>query len=163
MTSSSRDHYQVLNVPRTASQRDIARSYRSLMRTHHPDVDASLAADRSELLRIMQAFATLRDPARRAAYDHSLPPEARPADRTPAGSGGMSPPGAGGKAPPGSGGNSPPGTAGRSASASRDIPVRRVRQQNSEKDKEPPFRVSPVRWESGPWSANNFGRGRRNP
>ncbi|WP_457963562.1 J domain-containing protein [Arthrobacter sp. D1-29] len=70
------DYYAALHVGPAASQREISRAYRALMRTHHPDVDGTNAADRkaqdNELLGIMQAFAVLRDPVRRAAYDRSI-------------------------------------------------------------------------------------------
>jgi DnaJ-class molecular chaperone len=38
MTSPSPDYCAVLQVPRGASQQEIARAYRALMRRHHPDV-----------------------------------------------------------------------------------------------------------------------------
>ncbi|MBT2553476.1 J domain-containing protein [Arthrobacter sp. ISL-5] len=68
MSSTPPDHYAVLHVSRSATQREIARAYRSLMRTHHPDLDSGEAVP-AELERIMQAFAVLRDPGRRRAYD----------------------------------------------------------------------------------------------
>ncbi len=73
--TSQPDYYAALRVKPAASQREISRAYRALMRTHHPDVDRGATGDRhmqdGELLGIMQAFAVLRDPARRAAYDRS--------------------------------------------------------------------------------------------
>ena len=68
MSSTPPDHYAVLHVSRSATQREIARAYRSLMRTHHPDLDGGEAVP-AELERIMRAFAVLRDPGRRRAYD----------------------------------------------------------------------------------------------
>lgn len=68
--TSQPDYYDILGVKPAASQQEIARAYRALMRTHHPDLDAG-GDFRVELLQIMQAFAVLRDPARRAAYDRS--------------------------------------------------------------------------------------------
>ena len=73
--TSQPDYYDVLQVKPAASQREISRAYRALMRTHHPDLDGGAGKDgelsRGGLLQIMQAFAVLRDPARRAAYDRS--------------------------------------------------------------------------------------------
>jgi DnaJ-class molecular chaperone len=73
--TSQPDYYAVLGVKSAASQQEISRAYRALMRTHHPDVDGVMGDDRdvhdAELLQIMQAFAVLRDPAPRAAYDRS--------------------------------------------------------------------------------------------
>ena len=33
-----RDFYEILDVPRTATQDEIQRAYRTLARQHHPDV-----------------------------------------------------------------------------------------------------------------------------
>lgn len=68
MSSTPPDHYAVLHVSRSATQQEIARAYRSLMRTHHPDLDSGEAVP-AELQRVMRAFAVLRDPGRRRAYD----------------------------------------------------------------------------------------------
>lgn len=69
------DHYSVLRVNPAASQQEISRAYRALMRTHHPDLDDRSGQERdvpdAELLLIMQAFSVLRDPLRREAYDRS--------------------------------------------------------------------------------------------
>ena len=70
-----RDPYQVLGLTSSASQREITRAYRRLLREHHPDTrthsaTADPAAD-EELQRVLAAYALLRDPRRRATYDHS--------------------------------------------------------------------------------------------
>ncbi|MDR6415125.1 J domain-containing protein [Pseudarthrobacter sulfonivorans] len=73
--TSKPDYYDVLRVKPAASQQEISRAYRALMRTHHPDLDGGRAdggdLNRGALLQIMQAFSVLRDPARRAAYDRN--------------------------------------------------------------------------------------------
>jgi DnaJ-class molecular chaperone len=73
--TSEPNYYDVLRVKPAASQEEISRAYRALMRTHHPDLDGGAAEggelSRGELLLIMQAFSVLRDPAQRAAYDRS--------------------------------------------------------------------------------------------
>ncbi|MET3720645.1 J domain-containing protein [Arthrobacter sp. UYEF21] len=70
---SQPDPDAVLRVKPDASQQEISRAYRSLIRTRHPDVEGLKVADHhaedGELLRIMQAYAVLRNPERRAAYD----------------------------------------------------------------------------------------------
>jgi hypothetical protein len=94
------------------------------MRIHHPDVGSEVG-DGNQLLRIMEAFAILRNPMTRAAYDLAVRrqktanPAAEPADNAPA----------------------------TRHSAPPEVPVRGVH-----RSKTPPFRVSPVRWENGPWS-----------
>lgn len=131
------DHYAALRVAASASQQEIARAYRTRMRSLHPDVDSpeidspeidggrpapsaaggNAAARKDELLRIMQAFAVLRDPGRRAAYDRSL------AERQ---------------------------MVSRPATGPQSIPVRHIRSRGSRAGAT--IRITPVRWESGPWA-----------
>jgi DnaJ-class molecular chaperone len=120
------DHYAVLRVDASATQQQIARAYGALMRTHHPDVDGGAGGGteggetvgrelrNSALLRIMQAFAVLREPAQRAAYDRTLAGRAGAAD------------------------------------GPQNIPVRRIRTQAGPSGHT--IRITPVRWESGPWA-----------
>lgn len=64
----ARDYYEVLGVPRNASQEDIKRAFRRLARQYHPDVsDAPDAEERFK--EINEAYAVLSDPEKRAAYD----------------------------------------------------------------------------------------------
>jgi len=42
-----KDYYQVMGVPRTASQDEIKRAYRKLARKYHPDVSKEKDARRS--------------------------------------------------------------------------------------------------------------------
>lgn len=121
--TSQPDYYDLMRVTPAASQQEISRAYRALMRTHHPDLDGGAAdggeVHRGELLQIMQAFAVLRDPERRAAYDKSR--------------------------------------AGTRAQGTGPvlIPVRKVRgtaQGSPEHGPTASIRITPVRWESGPWA-----------
>lgn len=104
------DYYGTLHVRPDASRQEISRAYRSLMRSHHPDVDGGTAPE-GELLRIMQAYQVLRDPQRRADYDRQ-----------------------------------------QAAAAPIVIPVRKVRPRGTPSGDT--IRVTPVRWESGPWARN---------
>lgn len=79
--------YRVLGLTVEASQAQIARAYRRLLHAHHPDTRttppaADPVAD-EELQRILAAYALLRDPARRAAYDRATAEDPGPADRSP--------------------------------------------------------------------------------
>ena len=63
-----RDYYEVLGVPKNASQDDIRNAYRQLARQYHPDV--SKAADASERFKeINEAYQILSDSERRRSYD----------------------------------------------------------------------------------------------
>ena len=65
-------HYDRLGVTPRAGGEEIARAYRTLCRRHHPDLNGG----REDALRTMQAlnqaYAVLRDPARRRAYDRGF-------------------------------------------------------------------------------------------
>ncbi len=62
------DHYKVLQVDSEAEADVIQAAYRRLAQKYHPDVaSGTAAADR--MAAINAAWAVLRDPARRAAYD----------------------------------------------------------------------------------------------
>lgn len=72
----AKDHYRTLQVARNADPEIIEKAYKVLARRYHPDIsqDPPERAHR-RMLALNQAYATLRDPAARAAYDASLPPE----------------------------------------------------------------------------------------
>jgi len=62
------DYYGVLGIERNASQDDVKKAYRKLAHKYHPDV--SKAPDAEEKFKeIAEAYATLKDPEKRAAYD----------------------------------------------------------------------------------------------
>ena len=63
-----RDLYEILGVPRDASQDDIKRAYRRLAREHHPDVNAAPEAE-ERFKEIVGAYEILSDPDKRAQYD----------------------------------------------------------------------------------------------
>jgi molecular chaperone DnaJ len=62
------DYYDILGVPRGASDEDIKRSFRKLAQQWHPDVNTSAEAD-SRFKEINEAYQVLSDPQRRQAYD----------------------------------------------------------------------------------------------
>ena len=63
-----KDYYQVMGVPRGASQEDIKRAYRKLARKYHPDVSKEKDAE-ERFKELQEAHEVLRDPEKRAAYD----------------------------------------------------------------------------------------------
>jgi curved DNA-binding protein len=62
------DYYEVLGVGRDATQNQIKRAYRKLARKYHPDVSKEPDAG-AKFKEIGEAYAVLRDPEKRAAYD----------------------------------------------------------------------------------------------
>jgi len=66
--AADRDFYQILGVPREASQDDIQRAYRRLARTLHPDVNKDPAAE-ERFKDISEAYNVLSDPQTRRRYD----------------------------------------------------------------------------------------------
>jgi molecular chaperone DnaJ len=66
--ATQRDYYDILGVPRGASDDDIKRSFRRLAQQWHPDVNTSAEAD-TRFKEINEAYQVLSDPQRRQAYD----------------------------------------------------------------------------------------------
>jgi curved DNA-binding protein CbpA len=91
------DPYRVLGVPPTATQAEITHAYRNHLRAHHPDTRPAQSAHTADdhLRQVLTAYALLRDPARRAAYDRLTahipeppppsPAAPKPPDQPPAG------------------------------------------------------------------------------
>ncbi|MGN6796574.1 MAG: J domain-containing protein [Gaiellaceae bacterium] len=70
-TGERRDPYSVLGIARRASEREIVRAYRRAARLSHPDGGEAGSAERFRS--VNDAYAVLRDPVRRAAYDTAHP------------------------------------------------------------------------------------------
>ena len=144
MNADPRGYYAALHLTPAATQADIQRAFRTLIRVHHPDVGLSgagnpdigpsgagstaagaqtgLPSGGEDVRSILDAFTVLRNPLSRAEYDRE--------GRTPE---------AGGT------GSTVTGGTGATAAGPRDIPVHHRRRQG------PALRVTPVRWERGPW------------
>jgi curved DNA-binding protein len=63
-----KDYYQVMGVPRGASQDEIKRAYRKLARKYHPDVSKEKDAE-ERFKELQEAHEVLKDAEKRAAYD----------------------------------------------------------------------------------------------
>jgi len=68
---AKRDYYEILGVPRNASEEDIKKAYRKLAMKHHPDRNQGDQAKKSEekFKEAKEAYEMLTDPHKRAAYD----------------------------------------------------------------------------------------------
>jgi curved DNA-binding protein len=62
------DYYAALGVERGASQEEIKKAYRRLAQKYHPDVSKEPEAE-ARFKEIAEAYQTLKDPEKRAAYD----------------------------------------------------------------------------------------------
>jgi molecular chaperone DnaJ len=68
MATAERDYYEILGIPRTASEADVKKAFRRLAREVHPDV--SDAPDAEERFReAAEAYEVLSDSERRELYD----------------------------------------------------------------------------------------------
>ncbi|HYV96705.1 MAG TPA: J domain-containing protein, partial [Gemmatimonadaceae bacterium] len=67
------DYYDVLGVPRNASEADIKQAYRRLALKWHPDRNGGSAEAEAKFKEVMEAHDVLRDPQKRAAYDRYGP------------------------------------------------------------------------------------------
>ena len=63
-----KDYYATLGVERTATAADIKAAYRKLARKYHPDVSKETGAE-EKFKDVGEAYETLKDPEKRAAYD----------------------------------------------------------------------------------------------
>lgn len=63
------DYYSTLGVERGASAEDIKRAYRKMASQHHPDK----GGDKNKFQQIEEAYRTLSDDQKRAAYDNPNP------------------------------------------------------------------------------------------
>lgn len=63
-----KDYYAALGVAREATEEQIKQAYRKLARKYHPDVSKEPDAE-AKFKEVAEAYQTLKDPQKRAAYD----------------------------------------------------------------------------------------------
>ena len=73
MAVQFKDYYEVLGVPRTASDDDIKKAFRKLARQYHPDVAKTKKGAEEKFKEINEAYEVLSDPAKRKKYDELGP------------------------------------------------------------------------------------------
>src|SRR5438874_6533584 len=64
-----RDYYEVLGVPRNASEADVKKAYRKLARQYHPDRNPGDKSAETKFKEIQQAYDVLSDKKQREQYD----------------------------------------------------------------------------------------------
>lgn len=69
MSVKFKDYYEVLGVPRSASEDEIKKAFRKLARQHHPDVARNKKEAEERFKEINEAYEVLGDPAKRRKYD----------------------------------------------------------------------------------------------
>ncbi|HEU4671950.1 MAG TPA: J domain-containing protein [Candidatus Limnocylindrales bacterium] len=64
-----KDYYEILGVPRNASQAEIKKAFRKLAQKHHPDRNPGDKTAEQRFKDVNEANAVLSDPEKRTAYD----------------------------------------------------------------------------------------------
>jgi curved DNA-binding protein len=68
-----KDYYEILGVPRSATQKEISAAFRKLARKHHPDLNAGDKQAEARFKEISEAHEVLSDEKKRQAYDEFGP------------------------------------------------------------------------------------------
>lgn len=63
------DYYKILEVPKTASEKEIKKAYRKLARKYHPDVNPNDDSAKKKFQQINEANEVLSDPKKRKKYN----------------------------------------------------------------------------------------------
>ncbi len=64
-----KDYYEILGVPRSATEAELKKAFRGLALKHHPDRNPDNKASEDKFKEINEAYSVLSDPEKRANYD----------------------------------------------------------------------------------------------
>ena len=67
--ADKRDYYEVLGVPKTATDAELKKAYRVLAKKYHPDANPGDKEAEAKFKEASEAYAVLSDPEKRSKYD----------------------------------------------------------------------------------------------
>src|SRR6476660_9524945 len=70
---AKRDYYEVLGVPKGASEDEIKKAYRRLARKLHPDVNPGDKSAQKRFQEVQEAYEVLKDADKPGAFDAGAP------------------------------------------------------------------------------------------
>ena len=73
MATTFKDYYEILGVPKSATEKDIKAAFRKLARKYHPDVNPNDKSAEDRFKEINEANEVLGDPEKRKKYDELGP------------------------------------------------------------------------------------------
>src|SRR4249919_3316251 len=68
-TGTKQDYYELLGVPRKASNKDIRTAFRKLARKYHPDLNPGDKSSEEKFKQLQEAYDVLSDSKKRQMYD----------------------------------------------------------------------------------------------
>ncbi len=66
---AKKDYYQVLEIKRGATEKEIKQAYRKLARKYHPDVNPGDTSTEAKFKEVNEAYEVISDPEKRKKYD----------------------------------------------------------------------------------------------